>query len=101
MSTVPSGVLPFTASGPSAMFPVHPARYRTHALTIATRVTIDCIGSLIVECLLRAGHGRPDAICQALESRSLARLLRRRYIHSTRVEILQVGAAMRIAHLLG
>src|SRR5215471_7944506 len=85
MSTVPSGVLPFTASGPSAMLPAHPARWTMHAITIATRATIDFFASEIIECLLCAGR-LPLGTC---------------HIHSTRVEVLQVGTAMGIAHLLG
>src|SRR5580765_8357396 len=53
MSTVPSGVLPLTASGPSSMFPAHPARYRTQAVASAMYVRNDVlVGGFIRRLLL-------------------------------------------------
>src|SRR5262245_19707467 len=52
MSTVPSGVLPLTASGPSARLPpvpaVHPARCSTKALRSAARTVIDLIAPTFI-----------------------------------------------------
>src|SRR5262245_22254522 len=52
MSTVPSGVLPLTASGPSARLPpvpaAHPARCSTNALRSAARAAIDLIARTFI-----------------------------------------------------
>src|SRR5215470_17785472 len=50
---LPSGTLPLTASGPRAMFPVHPASHRKHTLARMSRDLVGCevcwiIGSLLL-----------------------------------------------------
>src|SRR5262245_44446763 len=55
MSIVASTVLPFTASGPSAIFPAlpaHPERDRTHELTTATRLARDFAARVTMPILL-------------------------------------------------
>src|SRR5262245_53809348 len=52
MSTVPSGVLPLTASGPSWMFPVQAARYNAQALASAIRLIVDLTVPSLIRFLL-------------------------------------------------
>src|SRR5262245_35961827 len=52
ISTVPSGTLPLTASGPRATFPVHPASHRQHTLTSTSRDTVSFAVCLIIGTLL-------------------------------------------------
>src|SRR5262245_47663893 len=52
MSTVPSGVLPLTASGPSLTLPAHPATSRTHTPTTVMRVIIRLRVRIIIRLLL-------------------------------------------------
>src|SRR5262249_43537112 len=47
-----SGTLSLTASGPSAMFPVHPASHRKHTLTRASRDTVSFTVCWIIGTLL-------------------------------------------------
>src|SRR5262249_12465905 len=88
ISTKPSGACPLTASGPSATFPVHPARESTHALTSVRRTSISFHVYLIIE---------PPPLFQALTSPLGQLRTGQRYYATTRSGIHPLGGGCPLA----